>query len=235
MAIFLLVHGAWHGGWCWRRVTPLLRNAGHEVFVPTLTGLGERAHLANPSINVTSHAQDILGVLKYEDLKDVILVGHSYAGMVITAVAEREAQRLKHLVYLDAFVPQDGESLSSFIPAEFMEPIKTKTELEGDGWRMSPLPMEAFGVFEPADVEWVGANLTPHPFKTQTETLHLSSEVAAKLPRTYIYCSNPPMGFFERFATRAQHEGWNYHELRTGHDAMVTAPQEVANILLELA
>src|SRR5689334_15631432 len=110
MANYLLVHGAWHGGWCWRRVVPLLRAAGHEVFTPTLTGLGERVHLLTRDVGLDTHAQDVIGVLEYEDLRDVVLVGHSYGGMVITAVAERAAERLAHLVYLDAFVPRDGQS-----------------------------------------------------------------------------------------------------------------------------
>ena len=121
MATYVLVHGAWHGGWCWQRVTPLLRAAGHEVLTPTLTGLGERSHLANSAIDLNTHIQDVVNVLEYEDLRKVILVGHSYGGMVITGVSERVPERLTHLVYLDAFVPRDGQSLLGFVG----EPLRT--------------------------------------------------------------------------------------------------------------
>src|SRR5215211_1043953 len=118
MATFVLVAGAWHGGWCWRKVTPLLRAAGHEVFAPTLTGLGERSHLAHPDVGLTTHIQDIVNLLEYEDLNDVVLVGHSYSGMVITGVAEQVPGRLAHLVYLDAFVPENGQALVDLLPPE---------------------------------------------------------------------------------------------------------------------
>src|SRR6185312_289139 len=118
---FVLVHGAWHGGWCWKRVSPLLRALGHEVFTPTLTGLGERQHLMSPEVGLDTHIKDVLGVLEYEDLHDVILVGHSYAGMVIAGVAEKAAERIAHLVYLDAFVPADGKSLADYQPPEILQ------------------------------------------------------------------------------------------------------------------
>lgn len=133
MATYVLVSGACHGGWCWRRVVPRLRAAGHEVYAPTLTGLGERAHLLSPDVGLETHAQDVAGVLEYEGLRDVVLVGHSYGGMAITAAAELAAERLAHLVYLDAFVPRDGERLLDFLPPDARELTLSRARAEGDG------------------------------------------------------------------------------------------------------
>lgn len=236
MAIYMLVHGAWHGGWCWQRVTPFLRGRGHDVLTPTLTGLGERAHLATPEIDLNTHVQDIIGVLEYEDLHQVILVGHSYAGMVITAVAERVADRLAHLVYLDAFVPQYGQSLADLVPPAAVTSLQEQAQAQGAGWRLPPFPLEQYGVTLDADKRWVGPKLVFHPFKTILQPVQRSSAAVGALPRTYIYCHDPAMGFFEQFAERARTEqGWRYRELATGHDAMVTAPRQVADLLLELA
>ncbi len=159
MAIFVLVHGAWHGGWCWQRVARLLRAAGHDVYTPTLTGLGERAHLLSPAIGLDTHIKDILGVLFYEDLRDVVLVGHSYAGMVITGVAEQTAKRLRHLVYLDAFVPWEGQSLLDLMGETEALIVRERAARDGDGWCVPPLPLEAFGVTKPADLAWAGARI----------------------------------------------------------------------------
>ncbi len=234
MATYVLVHGAWHGGWCWQRVTPLLRAAGHEVFTPTLTGLGERSHLAGPEIDLNTHIQDVVNVLEYEDLRKVILVGHSYGGMVITGVTERAADRLAHVVYLDAFVPQNGQALVDLVAPQFREGVQQQ-EQAADGLLPS-FPVEQYGIFADADVRWVRAKLVPHPFKTLTTAVRLTNPAAAVLPRTYIYCNNPAMGFFEAFAERTKAgKGWRYRELATGHDAMVTMPRELTGLLLELA
>src|SRR4029450_13175141 len=138
MTTYLLVHGGWVGGWIWNRVAPILRKAGHDVFTPTLTGLGERAHLANPDIDLATHIQDVVSVLEFEDLKRVVLVGHSYGGMVITGVAERTAERLNHLVYLDAFVPRDGQSVADLVSPELAASFEEGVRLSGDGWRIPP-------------------------------------------------------------------------------------------------
>src|SRR5205823_8870769 len=137
-ATFVLVHGGFHGGWCWRRVTPLLRAAGHEVYTPTLTGLGERAHLARPEVSLHTHVQDVLGVLAYEDVQGVVLVGWSYAGMVITAVAEQAADRLAHLVYLDASVPEDGQAALDLLDPATRAAREERVRMEGEGWQMLP-------------------------------------------------------------------------------------------------
>ncbi len=234
MATYVLVHGAWHGGWCWQRVTPLLRAAGHEVFTPTLTGLGERSHLATPAIDLNTHIQDVVNVLTYEDLRQVILVGHSYGGMVITGVSERVADRLAHVVYLDAFVPQHGQALADLVAPQFRDEVRQQAQAAGG--LLPPFPVEQYGVFAEADVRWVGPKLVPHPFKAMITPVQLTSAAAAALPRTYIYCHTPAMGFFEPFAERTKAgKGWRYRELATGHDAMVTMPRELTTLLLELA
>jgi pimeloyl-ACP methyl ester carboxylesterase len=232
MASFVLVHGAWHGGWCWLRVARLLRDAAHEVYTPTLTGLGERAHLAGPETDLETHVQDVVGVLEAEELRQVILVGHSYAGMVITGAAGRAANRLSHLVYLDAFVPEIGRALLDYAGPR-AEAIRESARTAGEGWRIPPFPPERFGVTSQRDREWLQRRLVSQPLKSFEQPL--TAVGGDKLKRTYIYCSSPAMGAFDQFAERLREDRkWQYHELKTGHDAMVTAPGEVAKILLSL-
>ncbi|MGE0681262.1 MAG: alpha/beta fold hydrolase [Candidatus Binatia bacterium] len=233
MATYVLVHGAWHGGWCWQRVAPLLRAAGHEVYTPTLTGLGERSHLVNANIDLNTHVQDVVNVLEFEGLRNVILVGHSYGGMVVTGVTERTANSLQHVVYLDAFVPCDGQALADLVAPQFREEMQQQARTNGE--LLPSFPVEQYGVFAEADVQWVRPNLVRHPFKTLMTPVKLMNPVALALPKTYIYCNNPAMGFFEAFAERARTaQGWRYRELATGHDAMVTMPRELTGLLLEL-
>jgi pimeloyl-ACP methyl ester carboxylesterase len=240
MTTYVLVHGAWHGGWCWQRVARLLRATGHDVFTPTLTGLGERAHLLGPEITLDTHIQDILGVLYYEDLYDVVLVGHSYAGMVITGVAEQAAERLGHLVYLDAFVPSNGQALSDFAPPEIVALFHEGARTEGNGYGVPPLP-GTFGVTDEADLAWVSPRLGLHPLQTKLDPVQVSNPLAERLPRTYIYCADPavPPGVarpFTPFAARLRADpDWCYAELATGHSAMITAPEELSRLLLDAA
>lgn len=247
MATFGLVHGAWHGGWCWKKVTPLLRAAHHEVWTPTLTGLGERSHLGGPGVNLSTHIQDVVSLLVSEDLKGVTLVGHSYAGMVITGVAERIPERLAQLVYLDAFVPEDGQAMVDITaPApEQRAALAGRVRTEGDGWSLptrQPGPWEPFvrkqwRITDEADLRWVLARLSPHPYATMTEPVRRANPAAAALQRTYIRCSLLPHPQFDHFAAAAKQtgSGWRYRELASGHAAMVTAPQDLAALLLELA
>ncbi len=237
MADYVLVHGAWHGGWCWGRVTPLLRAAGHEVFTPTLTGLGERRHLMSPDIGLETHIQDILGVLAYEDLHDVILVGHSYSGMVVTGVAYRVPDRIAELVYLDAFVPEDGKALVDYQPPQTRELFMEKTRTEGEGYKLPALiPPEAFGITDEADLAWVRPRMDPHPFKTKLDPVRLADPRGAGIPRTFIRCTDPADPPFAQFAQRVRSDGsWRYLELATGHGAMITKPRELADLLLGLA
>jgi pimeloyl-ACP methyl ester carboxylesterase len=235
MATFVLVHGAWHGGWCWRRLTPRLRAAGHEVYAPTLTGLGERAHLLSPAVDLDTHAADVLGVLEWEALRDVVLVGHSYGGMVITAVAQRAAARLAHLVYLDAFLPLDGECLLDFLPPDARARTLGRAREAGEGWYLPPQRDEhPYGVTDPADAAWLRARLSAHPLATLAQPVRRADPAAAALPRTYVACT--ATGWFAASAARARAEGgWGYRELAAVHDAMVTAPQALTDVLLEIA
>jgi pimeloyl-ACP methyl ester carboxylesterase len=235
MATFLLIHGAWFGGWIWKRVTPLLRAAGHEVLTPTLTGLGERAHPARPEVSLHTHVQDVLGVLAYEDVRGVVLVGWSYAGMVITAVAEQAADRLAHLVYLDASVPEDGQAALDLLDPATRAAREERVRTEGQGWQMLPPPVEQFGITAEADARWVRPKLVAQPFRTYQEPVHLTYAAARALPRTYMYCTvGPWTSIFAPFARKAQAEGWRYRELATGHAAPVLEPQKLADLLLDV-
>src|SRR3954451_24537840 len=221
MATFVLVHGAWHGGWCWKKVTPLLRAAGHEVYTPTLTGLGERVHLVTPEVNLSTHIDDVVNVLSYESLHQVVLVGHSYGGMVIARVADRVADRLAHLVYLDASIPDDGQSLEDLNSPERRARVAEVVRTQGEGWRL-PFNAESLVNWEITDEEdarWLRERLVPHPYATFTEPVRLSTGRGRLLPRTFILCTHRSSP--SRSAERAQQEpGWRYRELATGHDAM---------------
>jgi len=231
---YLLVHGAWHGGWCWARVTPALRAAGHDVHVITLTGLGDRAHLNRPDINLDTHIQDVVAYLEMEDLGDIVLVGHSYAGMVITGVADRASARLRSLLYLDAFVPENGKAMVDYIAASRRAAfIKAGSETG----MSAPLPLKLFGVTAPEDLAWATPRIGRQSFQTFAQPIRLANgNLHLRLPRTYVYCSNPPTGSFDEFAARIRTDpGWKFIELKTGHDAMIIAPQGVARVLLEAA
>jgi pimeloyl-ACP methyl ester carboxylesterase len=230
---YVLVHGAWHGGWCWKRVTPLLRAAGHDVYTPTLTGLGERAHLGGLDTNLDVHIQDVLMTIQAEELSDIILVGHSYAGMVVTGVADRIPSLIKHLIYLDAFVPENGKSLVDYVAPERQAGfIKVGRET---GY-VTSLPMRLLGVTDPEDTAWVSRRLVKQSFQTFSQPVRLFNVGEPRFPRTYIYCSQPPTGSFDRFAdTIKNNPKWTFHEMKTGHDAMITDPDGLTKILLGVA
>jgi pimeloyl-ACP methyl ester carboxylesterase len=236
MATFVLVHGSMHGGWCWKRVVPLLHAAGHEVYTPTLTGLGERVHLAHPGIDLDTHVHDVLGVLTYEDLDQIVLVGHSYGTMVITGVADRVPERIAHLVYVDGAMTGDGQAVLDLFPPDGRAAWRALVEAEGDDWRLPPADPSAFGITAAADAAWVRAKLVPQPFKTFTQPLKLANPAGFAGPKTYIACvAAGPAGWRDVMIERVRGEdGWRYRELATGHDAMITAPRELAALLLEL-
>lgn len=182
---------------------------------------------------MNTHISDITALLEYEDLNNVILVGHSYAGMVIMGVAEAAASRLAHLVFLDAFVPQDGQSLFDTIP-DHGAAMRKIAEASGDGWHV-PLNNATFGVTDAADVAWMATRITTQPLRSFEEPVHLTDPVALALPRSYILCRQEEPSLFQPFAEAAQTDGWGYHELLTCHDAMITVPGELAHILIEIA
>jgi len=234
MTTFVLVHGAWHGGWCWRRVARALKAPGGDLYTPTLTGLGERAHLASPDIDLETHICDVLGVLETEDLREVVLVGHSYAGIVVSAAADRAAGRVARIVYLDAIVPRDGQCLYDCASARTRDYFEEEARVGGEGWRIpaSAATVQFLGLKEDKDVSWVMPRLTAHPIRTFREPVKLSAGFP-QAPRTYINCiGDKPLGQ-PKSAQAVDIE--DYHELRTGHDAMVTAPDDVAELLSGIA
>ena len=240
---FVLVHPAWFGGWCWRKVTPLLHARGCDVHTPTLTGLGERAHLARPDVGLHIHIEDVANLLQYEDLSGVVLVGNSSGGMVITGVADRVPERIAHVVYLDAFVPQDGQSLLDLMPPDRRPPMEALVQSEGQGWllpRFAPPPWEKFvpqawRITDEADLRWALPRLRPTPFGHFKEPVRRKNAAAEKLPRTYIRCVQWPNAVYDRHAEAArQTPGWRSHELATSHLPYITHPREVADLLLEI-
>lgn len=229
MATYVLIHGAWHGGWCWKIVAPALRRAGHEVYAPSLTGLGERKHLASPAIDLDTHIQDVIGLLEMEDLKDVILLGHSYGGMVVSGAADRMSGRISHLIYLDAFVPEDGRCLLDYAVPE--RAARMREEGEKTGF-VTPPPMSLWGLTRPEHLEFVGPREVKHPFAALSQRIRLVNHPG--VPRTFIHCSSPATGSFDQFAARLRDDpAWRFHELKTGHDAMLLMPEAVTRILLE--
>jgi pimeloyl-ACP methyl ester carboxylesterase len=227
MARFVLVHGAWHGGWCWDRVAVPLRAAGHEVFTPTLTGLGERASLLTPEVGLGTHVADVVTLLTERDLNDVVLVGHSYSGFVVRAAADRVPHRVRRLVLVDAWAGNDGESLHDRAPERFVRAMRNKAARDGDGWRIPPLSAAQVGVTDPADAAWVESRVTPHPLKSFEEPTRLTGAVD-KIECRAIVCT-PGTGL--PFATWARDFGWELTELPSGHDAMITTPNELAALL----
>lgn len=228
MATYVLVHGSCHGGWCWKKLTPLLRKNGHVVYTPTLTGLGERSHLVNKSIGLDTHILDIVQVLEYEDLNEVILLGHSYGGMVIGGATEKIPQRIGRLVYLDAYIPQDNKRAFDLVPG--LETIYRERRLkdQGEEWLVASYKPEEFGVTDPDDVRWMSTRLTPMPWHTHDQPIRITNPRAKVLPRNYISFSEFGISQFKFQESKA---GWDYHELMRGHDAMITSPNELGELL----
>lgn len=231
MAIFVLIHGGWGGGWCWRRVAPLLRNAGHDVHTPSLTGLGDRAHLGTPQIDLETHIKDVLGVLEAEDLDNVILVGHSYAGMVITGAADRAASKLRRLVYLDAFLPENGKASTDYLVPERAVHLHEEGKATG---MVSMLPLSVIGITCAADIEWVTRRSVKQSYRTFIQPVVLKhADTTASIPKTFIQCTKPATGTFDQFVARIRHQpDWQIHEMKTGHMAMMTEPEKLAELLL---
>ncbi len=235
-ATYVLVHGGGHGGWCYQRVATLLRAAGHNVHAPTLTGLGERAHLVNPGIDLDTHITDVVNVLQYEDLSNVILVGHSYGGMVITGVADRALSRIGHLVFLDAAHPRNGQSLAAIaaVMQDARKQGRTVNGVEMVLWPDTDI-IKNYGVTKAEDIAWMKGKLTPHPWKTFDTPLRLSNEAAVlKIPSTDITRPAPTANLPPDVATPSKRKEGAW-EINTGHDMMVTAPQAVTEILLKIA
>ncbi|MBQ1765767.1 MAG: alpha/beta hydrolase [Aquincola sp.] len=229
---YVLVHGAWHGAWCWRRVLPGLWAAGHRAFAVSLTGVGERAHLLRPDIRLQTHADDVCAVIEAEELQGAVLVGHSYGGLVITAVADRLADRLSHLVYLDAVVPEPGESWSSGHTRETQAARRAAIAATGT---IPPADPAAFGL-QGEDAAWVARRQTPQPGGVYDDPLHFDAQRSNRLPRTFIDCTSPALPTIDLMRRRVRAApGWQVVEIATGHDPMVSAPDELLAALLAVA
>jgi pimeloyl-ACP methyl ester carboxylesterase len=236
MAVFVIVHGAWSGAHAWRWVRPLVREDGHDVFTPSLTGLGERAHLATPEVDLDTHVRDVVATLEFEDLSDVVLVGHSYGGPVITGAADLVPERIGHLVYLDAEVPQDGEAEMDLMPPEERSAYEESAKLHGDGWRIRPpLPDPFPPGLDPA-VQWAMSRMVPQPLRTFTQPLRLTN-TAPRFRRTYVLHTEgkDDQELPDHVRRIRADANWDFRELAAGHAAHVTAPRQLAGLLTSLA
>jgi len=232
MASIVLAHGAWSAAWAWKKMRPLLRQAGHEFFSPTYTGLGERAHLAGPEIDLDTHIADVSAVLDIEDLRDVTLLGHSYGGMVATGVADRMGDRIARVVYIDAFAPKAGQSLFDLVGPKAEGNMRAGAAKSGDGWKLpiNPMPPDT----APEDVAWASPRRRPQPIKTFEQKIKLASPDAP--PRHYIYAQrNGPGDPFRQFGDRAKTEsGWKYYEMDASHNPHITCPNELMALLTRI-
>jgi pimeloyl-ACP methyl ester carboxylesterase len=223
MATFVVAHGAWSAGWAWKKMHPLMARLGHELYTPTCTGIGEREHLASPEVTLNTHITDIFNVLRFEGLTDVILIGHSYGGMVATGVADRARDRIAKLVYLDAFVPDDGQSVLDLVGRHHKEEAI-------DGWKVPPNPLPSDT--PESDVIWAMARRVYQPLGTLEQPLELTGGPLT-LPRHYILCTRS--NNFQRFADKARSQGWPVHELDASHNPHITCPEDLAALLDEIS
>ncbi|MGV0919302.1 alpha/beta hydrolase [Empedobacter falsenii] len=232
--VFVLVHGAWHGGWCWSDVSKNLTQKGYKVYTPTLTGLGERKHLINNDVNLDTHIQDIVNLIEMEDLDHVYLVGHSYAGAIIAGVADRIPEKLTKLIFLDAMIVENGQSAISLQPDGVRqiqeENIKRKEHFE-------PFDVSLFGVTDPKIATSIEKRLTPQPFNTFAQKLKLIHPYGNGLPLVYIACTHPQLPIMKEMSEKVQankKHKWQHISLNTGHDAMITVPNELSDIFISL-
>ncbi|GAA4390010.1 alpha/beta fold hydrolase [Tsukamurella soli] len=231
----VLLHGGRHGGWCWRRVALRLRAAGHEVYTPTLTGLGDRAHLLSRDIGLDTHVQDLVATFEFEDIEDAVLVAHSYGGVVATGAMEQLAPRVRRLVYLDAQIPRTGESVFGMVGPERTAVMEAMVEKDGDGWFVPPSDARMYGVTDPDDIEWANRRITAQPVKTYRDAAG-PTEQAWRHPGMFIECT--PSRIEENILTRARERSatdptFGYRILGAPHNAMVTHPDVLAALLLD--
>ena len=229
---FVLVHGAWHGGWGWVRLAEMLRRQGHVVFTPTLTGLGERSHLIGPNVNASLHIKDVVNLIHYERLSGIVLVGHSYGGCVISGVAEIVPDKISSIVFLDAFIPDDGDAT-----VDLVQPAVKEIILAAAARGETIVPVRnaaAFNVNE-KDQAWVDSLAGPQPIGTMTEKLKLTGARDRIANKVYIRASGYPNVSFEAALSRAKAEGWRTYEVPCGHDVMIDRPERLAEILNEAA
>ena len=240
MSRYVLVHGAWQTASTWDLVVPQLLEAGHAVVVPQLTGLENDEFALSPAITLRTHIDDVVEVLKRENLDHVILVGHSYAGMIITGVAEQVPDRLDHLVYVDAFIPDHGQSVLDLLPGPVVEMFRQAADRSGDGWRLraGEAQLDLWGLKPGTARDFVRSRLSDFSLRCFEEAITLPTNAAARLPRTFVACTAeqyPARPIFQRFSERARGEGWTYHELPTGHDCHVELPDAFVSKLVALS
>jgi pimeloyl-ACP methyl ester carboxylesterase len=242
VATFVLIHGANMGGWCWRLVSPALRAAGHNVFAPSLSGCGDRVHQLSPDIGLEDWVEDITNLLYYEDLDNVVLVGHSNGAAVVTAVADRMPARIAHVVYIDGWMLRDGESLWGLIPAPVREWMEKQLQAMGETWKSPAAPVESWVDMARAEGwsdmvgRWAGQRATPAPLKPVLDPIRLKGgEAAAKLPRTLVRCMRSPQPSSEAQAERMREAGFPVIELDATHMCVFSAPHELARLLREIA
>lgn len=235
---YVLAHGSWHGGWCWRPVADQLRAAGHRVFTPSYTGMGDRVHLISKSITIDTFIDDLVNVIESEELEDVVLVGHSFGGVPITGVADRIPERLAHLVYFDSVLLENGQDSFSNYPKEEAEARIAAAAKKTDGLAVpvpSPLP-PVWGIEQGTpEYEWAVRQLTPHPLGSYTSPLNLNNPIGNGVPATYIHCTAPSHPVLEssRELAKAQ-QGWNWVEIKAPHEAHITHPALLTDVLLRV-
>jgi pimeloyl-ACP methyl ester carboxylesterase len=234
MATFVLVHGAWHGSWCWARVRRALRDQGHQVFTPTLAGVAEQSHALSRDIDLQRHVDDVANLIRWEELDSVILCGHSYGGCVISGVAELLPERIAALVYLDAFLLEDGECLHDLLPTEHREMQVGLANEYGEGWRVPPIPAEVFNV-NALDRDWVDRQCTPQPLATFRQSIRLSGGPSRISRNHFIYASDWEGTPFAVSYDRAKARRWTTSEIACGHDVMLDRPEALTSELLRMA
>jgi pimeloyl-ACP methyl ester carboxylesterase len=231
VSTYVLVHGAWRGSWIWKRVRRLLQAQGHEVFTPTLTGVADRSHLSSPSVNLDTHITDVVNLIRWEELSDVILCGHSYGGCVVSGVADRVPDQIGALIYLDAFVLEDGQCLNDMIPQDVRGERIARAKEVGEGWKLPPISAEEFNV-NSKDRDWVNRQSTMQSLACFEQPLSLTGALNQIKNVTYILASNWSPSPFPQFYEKAKTRGWKTSTLECGHDVMLERPEELAEQLL---
>jgi pimeloyl-ACP methyl ester carboxylesterase len=231
----VLIHGAWHGGWCWEAVARRLEARGHAAFAPTLTGLGDRAHLLDADVSIETFVDDVAGVLAEIDGDGIVLVGHSFAGTILSALAKRLPQRLSRLIYLDALIVEAGVAPFDQFSPEVQASRRKKAEETSGGLSLPPPRPDMLGIADEALAAEVAPRLTPHPFRTFTDPAPFSGPVGNGLDCVYVQCVDPIYPPLEASRDWARQAGWPLHDLQSGHDCMVISPEETADLIDRLA
>jgi pimeloyl-ACP methyl ester carboxylesterase len=231
MTDYVLIHGAWHGSWCWTRVRRLLAAEGHRVFTPTLTGLGERSHLLCREVGLDTHIADLANLMIWEELRDIVLLGHSYGGIIARHVADRMPERIRLLVYLDAFVPDDGKTLNDYVP-DRGKAVRELALAKGDGWKIPPIPASVFAV-NAADADWVDRQCTMQPLSTFDAPARINGACDDISNIGYIRARKYNSPHLDSFYAHAGKRRWWREEFECGHDVMLDMPNELAALLLQ--